>query len=425
MSALRVVVAEPNPGGHHFAYVRRLLPALSELGAEVTLATSPAGLKSVEYQTHLAGVKELIAPAAVLADPSERPSQSRREFAAGLAALPGRLSADHVLIPYADGAMQMAGLRRMTGRFRVAPGVEFEALLMRGSFAYKSPSVREAARSRAWITLTTAAPFRTVHHIDPFVVAALRERGPALAQRMTLLADPAEPFDSPSRQQARGILGIPEDGRYIGCVGPMDLRKGIDLLVEAFMAAPLAPTDRLLLAGTQDPAIRAQLAGTAAPLVRQGRILSIDRYLGEEEMRTAIAAMDVVCTPYPPHRGHSGSSSIVIHAASQDRFVLGEASGWIGRTLDAFGLGATCRTIDRQAFAHAIASSLDEGTNYELSPAGQRLVSFHSPRNFVAGFTRRIRQRMGLPPPDGEVDWAWVMEAAKPSSTWLGTGGAV
>ncbi len=409
------MVAEPNPSGHHFAYVRRLLPALAELGAEVTLATSPAGMQSVEYQIHLADVEALCTPAAVLAfDPQERPIRRHRVFAAELAALPGILGADHVLVPYADGAMQMAGLRRMTGRFRVASGVEFEALLMRGSFAYKAPSVREAASSRAWIALTTAAPFRTVHHLDPFVVAALRERGPALARRTTLLADPVEPFESPSRPEARRILGIPEDGRYIGCVGPMDLRKGIDLLVEAFMAARLAPTDRLLLAGTHDPVIRAQLAGTAEPLVRQGRILSIDRYLGEEEMRTAIAAMDVVCTPYPPHRGHSGSSSIVIHAASQDRFVLGEASGWIGRTIDAFGLGATSQTIDKPAFARAIASSLDAAVGYRLSPAGQRFVSFHSPSNFIAGFTRRVRERMGLPPADGEVDWAWVMEAAKP-----------
>jgi hypothetical protein len=146
----------------------------------------------------------------------------------------------------------------------------------------------------------------------------------------------------------------------------------------------------------------------------------MDRYLSEQDMRTAIAAMDVVCTPYPPfhppHRGHSGSSSIVIHAASQDRFVLGEASGWIGRSIDAFGLGATCRTIDQHEFTHAITTSLDEASGYKPSPAGQRFVAFHSPDNFTAGFTRRVRERMGLPPPIGEVAWAWVMELARPES---------
>lgn len=415
MSALRVVVAEPNPSGHRFAYVRRLLPALAALGADVTFATSPAGLASPEYQVQLADIDGLSKVAAILTfDPQKRPSHSSQAFAAELAALPGLLGADHVLVPYADGAMQMAGLRRMTGRFRVPSGVEFEALLMRAPFADAARRVREAARSRAWIILTASAPFRTVHHLDPFVVAALWERAPALARRMTLVADPVEPFESPTRQEARRILGIPEGGRYIGCVGPMDLRKGIDLLIEAFTAAALASNDRLLLAGAQHPEIRARLAGLAAPLVRQGRIQTIDRYLDEQEMRTAIAAMDLVCTPYPPTRGHSGSSSLVIHAASQDRFVLGEASGWIGRTIDAFGLGATCRVIDQPEFAKAIATSLDDAAGYRLTPAGQRLVFFHSPGNFVAAMTRRVRQRMSLPPPDGEVDWAWVMEAAPP-----------
>ncbi len=411
MSAIRVVVAEPNPSGHRLAYVRCLLPALTTLGAEVKFATSSAALHSIEYQTHLSDLGGVCRPETVLADPGGRPRQSHRMFAAQLAALPPLLDADHVLIPYADGAMQMVGLRRITGGFRVPAGVEFEALLMRGPFANEAPGIRQAGRSRAWIALTAAAPFRTVHHLDPFVVARLKARAPALARRMTLLADPVERFDSPSRQGARRILGIPEDGRYIGCVGPINHRKGIDLLVHAFKAARLAPTDRLLLAGDHGPDIRALLAGMGQPLMRAGRILSLDRYLGEQEMRMAIAAMDVICTPYPPNRGHSGSSSIVIHAASQERFVLGEASGWIGLTIDQFGLGATCRPLDRPEFALAIASSLDQSASFRLTAAGRRFVSFHSPENFVAGFTRRLRERMGLPPAEGGIDWAWVTQS--------------
>jgi len=257
--------------------------------------------------------------------------------------------------------------------------------------------------------------------MDPIVVRALQRRAPGLWRRTRLIPDPVECFDPPARAEARRRLGIPEDGRYIGCVGYMDRRKGIDRLIRAFLAARLGRTERLLLAGGQESAIRELLADEAADAVRERRIITLERYISDEEFRLSVAAMDVVCTPYPPDAGHSGSSSIVIHAAGQERPVLGSASGWIGNTIQRFGLGQVCDVTDMVAFARAISASLDASPDYRISESGRRFVEFHRPENFVACFTRRLRERLGLPDPSGLPTWDWVLEAgAEPAQTTPG-----
>jgi glycosyltransferase involved in cell wall biosynthesis len=410
---VHIVVFEPNPSGHRFTHVRRLVPALAALGQHLTFVTSREGLESEEYEAQIRAVAHLCeVEASMRLDPNALFLGRFQSFAAELHRVATDLGADHVIMPYADGTIQVAGLRRLTGRFRLPKGVELEGLLMRGSFAYSAPSLQETVRSKAWLTLTTAAPFRVLHHLDPIVIRELAKRAPTLFRRVHLMPDPADPINLLPRIDARRRLGIAEDGRYIGCVGSMDRRKGIDLLIRAFLAAPVAPADRLLLAGRHEPEIRTLLAGEAADDVRRGRIVSLDRYLGDDDLQRGIAAMDVVCTPYPPDRSHSGSSSIAIHAAGQERSVLGSDMGWIGETIRRFGLGNVCNVADPAAFAQAISRSLDAADDFHLSDIGRRFVAFHRTENFAACFTRRLRERLGLPIDTSLPTWDWVLNAS-------------
>lgn len=416
---MHIALYEPNPDGHRYTHVKRLLPVLHaiarEAGASLTFVTSREGLASPEYAAQIKGVEHLAAIEASM--PFEKTGAMRdtlRSFATHLRRIATDLKADHILMPYADGTIQTVGLRRLTGRFSLPKGVEIEGLMMRGSFAYEQPGgLKAALRTRAWLTLTAAAPFRVVHHMDPIVVRALEARAPALARRVRLIPDPVEPFDPPPHAEARRRLGIPEDGRVIGCVGYQDRRKGIDLLIRAFLAADLAPTDRLLLAGKQEQPIRDLLAGEGAQAVKAGRIITLARYISDEELCLGVAAMDVVCTPYPPGAGHSGSSSIVIHAAGQGRPSLGTDHGWVGDTISRFGLGWTCDVTRPEVFAGAIRASLEGAGAFRLGEAGRRFVAFHRPENFGACFARRLRERLNLPPVQGLRDWAWVMDATR------------
>jgi hypothetical protein len=410
---VHIAIFEPRPEGHHYTYIKRLLPAVADLGQQVTLVTSPEGVASPEYHAEIQSLEHLCAvDTSISLNRSGHKVGNFWGLATDLRRIAVDLAADHVLVPYADGMIQMVGFGSITGRFSRLPGVEFEGLMMRGSFAYQRPTLREAVRARTWLALTAAAPFRVVHHTDPIVVGALKRRAPGLSRRTRLIPDPVERFDPIARDEARRRLGIREDGRYIGCVGIMDRRKGIDRLIRAFVAARLGAADRLLLAGKQEPAIRELLAAEAADAVRDGRIVALERYISDEEFCLSVAAMDVVCTPYPPEGGHSGSSSIVVHAAGQGRPVLGSAFGWIGDTIQRFGLGRVADVTDTAAFARAISASIGAADEYRITEGGRRFAEFHRPDNFAACFTRRLRERLGLPAHTGLRTWDWVLEAA-------------
>ena len=107
----------------------------------------------------------------------------------------------------------------------------------------------------------------------------------------------------------------------------------------------------------------------------------IDRFLDTADFAAAIGAMDVVATPYPRH---IGSASIVIRAAAAGRPVLGGTFGWIGWAVTRFGLGRTVDVADPDAFAAALAQSLEESSHYRPSSAARRFVEFHTPDNYHA-----------------------------------------
>jgi glycosyltransferase involved in cell wall biosynthesis len=411
---MHVVLFEPNAHGHRYTHIRRLAPTIAGLGVRLTLVTARESLATAEFKAQIEPLGSTLNIEAGRSYPIGEGTTYLRAAAAGLRWTARHLRPDHLYVPYADGTIQIVGARRLVGTFGIPASVEIEGLMMRGEFAYpkrRTPLIR--LRHETWLTCTAAAPFRTIHHMDPLIAEALAARRSSLRPRVRLIADPVEAFTPTTPAEARRRLGIPEDGRYIGCVGYQDTRKGIDLLIRAFLQARVSPTDRLLLAGGQEAQVRALLdEPEPQAAIRQGRIVLIKRYISDEELMLGIAAMDVVATPYPPDRAHVGSSSIVIHAASQGRPVLGTDSGWVGHTIRRFGLGWTCGVNDPGEFAGAIRSALESAGSYRPGEASRRFSEFHRPENFVSGFCRRLRERLGAPQPAGLREWSWVLEAA-------------
>ena len=202
-------------------------------------------------------------------------------------------------------------------------------------------------------------------------------------------------------------MGLPEDGRYIGCFGVMVERKGIDLLIGAFAAAQLADTDRLLLVGKHSESILAMLNRDHSNLIRTGRIVSVNRFVEVQQMLDSFAAMDLVCTPF---RRSESISSIVIRAAAAGRPVLGCDHGWIKSIVPTLGLGWTCNVHDHDALGQAIAARLDDARQYAPKPTAERFVEFNSPANFNAAWVARLRQRLGLPADATRIEWSSVAE---------------
>jgi glycosyltransferase involved in cell wall biosynthesis len=408
---MRVVVYEPTPTGHHFAYLTYLLPALAELPCEPILLTPPAARRSPEFEHHLGSLGTAVAVDTSLEELGDRRGMSAwRHELNDLVAAVRRLEPDHLYVPYGEGVARAAGLAGLSGRRGWDASVASEVLLVRGAFAYPTTNGLSRLGKRVAPWLIRRGPWDRIHHINPDDHAVLAGRDERFSMRCRLMPDPVEPPVRASRAEARQALGLSEDGRYVGCVGGIGWRKGGALLSSAFRAAAsrLRPDDRLLLAGPFEPDIRAQIEREAAAELANGRVVLIDRLLTTAELNLAVAALDLVCTPY---RNHPHSASVVIRAAVAGRPVLGSATGWMGRTIDRFGLGTTCAVTDRSALAKAIAEALGASDEYIPIEAARRFAEFHSVRNFVLHWTALLRERLAVPDGDGRVDWEWVTAA--------------
>ncbi len=65
---------------------------------------------------------------------------------------------------------------------------------------------------------------------------------------------------------------------------------------------------------------------------------------------------------------------------------------------------------DRDAFVSAIETGVEGAARFSLPPAGQRFIAFNTGENFSKAWTTRLRQRLGLPPAEGQRTWEWVLE---------------
>jgi glycosyltransferase involved in cell wall biosynthesis len=250
-----------------------------------------------------------------------------------------------------------------------------------------------------------------IHILDYLDLEVLQHVGGSFAASCRLIPDPVEPPSRLSKLEARRAFDLPEDGRYIGCTGLMSSHKGIDLLVRAFREAQskLRATDRLFLAGQMEPALRKVIESELAPEIAAQRFLLVDRPLTAQEVDDAVAALDVVCTPYPSHRH---SASIVIRAAAAGKPVLGSAIGWMDHTIHRFSLGTTCNVRDTTTFARTIVETLDVAGEFHAKEAAKRFTAFHSISNFTSHFTARLRERLNLPS-NALIDWDWVLESLR------------
>lgn len=447
---MRVLIYEPDPSGHHFDYVRLILPWARALASHITLGTSPRAAASEQYRVLVEPALKATAPtgnnAPVEVDSGvvENPAGNKPAAAGKPSALASALARadqfidcvrrtrpDHVIVPYADGLSQALVIRKLmlggsvaNDPFPAPPAavpngtITSEALFMRGSVSYPAESFKRALAVRASWKLQQWAPHNHLFHLDPLMFDWIARHHPGLIARepgqrgWSLMPDPTSAIELLSTAEARRRMSLPEDGLVVGSVGVMDKRKGIDLLIRSFIRANLPANAKLLLVGKQDQIVRDLLKpeGEAGSHARNGRIIAIDRFVEVHELAWALQAMDLVATPYPRH---VGSASIAIKAAAAQRPVLGCNYGWVDAMVNRFGLGATCQVEDIAAFSKALEQALPAAHNWKPGEGARRFVAFHSEQNFGHAWSAFMRHRLGLSQPSEAIQWSWVLEAAE------------
>ncbi|MGE0803771.1 MAG: hypothetical protein AB7G13_05680 [Lautropia sp.] len=399
-SPVHILIYEPDYKGHRLTAVRVLLESLLEMESEsgrrfdIVVTTGHEAIRSREFEIQLEPISACFRLNAVEGvDYGASPARIAAAKARELLRILRAGTYDHLYVPYGDGLVQWLGMLRLTGCLRWPADLVAEAVLMRGTFAYTG---RLRSRSVLALAACRSAPFRHLHLIDPFAFARLpRWRG--LRSKVDLMPDPTPAVAGTDRLTARRLLGLPEGGRYVGCAGQIDERKGIPALIEAFRRAALLPTDRLLLAGRCSDGVRKRLHA-----VGDGRIVVLDRYLTEAELHNAVSAIDLIVTPYP---NFVGSVSICIRAAGAGRMCLGDESGWMGYVIPRFELGATCAVSDVGALARAIERHLPGAVGYVADGRARTFASFFQPSNTNAHWTALLRRRLGLRPDPRKMSW--------------------
>ncbi|MEZ6242641.1 MAG: glycosyltransferase family 4 protein [Phycisphaerales bacterium] len=401
---MRILMFEPDAGGHRLTYLRQLLPALDGLG-EVSVVVGEQAIGGEAFRHQLGPLRDKYRFESVNFEPQGGLVGKARARLEALRVAIGATKPEHIFLPSGDGLAQLLGAPGFGGRGVIPSGVECEAGMHRGSFAYTMGSRRSRAQNRLGLWALARSPLARVQFVDVMAYEWLRDHGHALARRASVLADPVDPVEPVEQVEARRRLGIPEDGRLIGTSGHLDARKGVDLLVRAFGGAKLASNDRLLLAGRPSPGITAALNGEFEPLVNSGRVIPLTRYLSDEELSLTLAACDVVCTAHP---SHVGLSNICLRAAAAGRPVLSGDYGWFERVVGGFKLGWTCRVTDPGAFSGAIARSLDEAPSFTRGEQAGRLLEFHSQANSRRTFVSHLRARLGLGADLELRTWEWA-----------------
>ncbi len=392
---------EPDAGGHRLTYLRQLLPALDGLG-EVTVVVGEGAIATEAFRVQLGALRETHRFESVAFDkPPSRLGKARARLDALRSAM-DLCDPEHIYIPSGDGLAQLMGLPGSRTRLALKPGVQIEVGMHRGSFAYPARGAKDGLTRSLALRALTRAPIVRAQFVDVLAYEWLRDRGHPLAKRASVLADPVDPVELISKNEARRVLGMPEGGRVIGTSGHLDERKGVDRLLRAFRAADMGESDRLLLAGRPSPGIRELLAGEFAPMVESGRIVALTRYLSDEELGATLAACDVVCTCHP---AHVGLSNICLRAAAAGRPVLSGDYGWFQRVVGGFGLGWTCRVTDEDVFARTIRESLERCDSFEPGPRVGELLAFHSQANARRTFVAHLRGRLGLERDPGLIEW--------------------
>lgn len=398
---MKIVIFELNHAGHRMSVVGMLITALTELkeqGANITSVTILTGAQapsSEEFKVQLGSLPDFVHVEGI-----EVPPESKYPLAVALqkSKLLHRYLAnhqvDHLYVPYADGLLQVEAIKNLLRLNPLSRKLDSEALLMRSTYAY--PGQKLVTRLASYWSVKFS-PFSVLHLNDPYAMDVLKARQDSVLKQVALIPDPLTALRFSDKAQARRALGLPEQGQLVGCVGMIDTRKGIDKLIRAFQALPALPDRRLLLAGKHAAPIKVALGEAGNP-----QILSIDKYLSEEEFALGVSALDVMVTPYPDF---VGSASIVTRAATAGKVVVGSDFGWMKSIIGQFGLGVCCDVSSQTCLSSAIVQALEQAESFEPSPSASRFVAYSAPENSYAHWTDLIRRKLGMPAGEQMVKW--------------------
>ena len=413
---MKVQIFEPYIGGHHTQYIASLLPALLRLQedghvSEIVVTISQNHYQSPSFAAQLAQYEPAVRfDAATELAPFKR--SSAFHVSSMLYKAITRIRPDYFISTSANYGAFPVAIMNVLGAWSGKRN-----LISIGIVHHRNPASRPTLSQQLQDTMhrfsRNFSPWTELHVVNPLLYAALNGSGRNAEHRIKLLPDPVSRVMATPSNDARRFLHIPEDGWYIGHVGGIDARLALPELLAAFRAANLPLNHRLLLAGSLLARYRELISIDYGDLVRESRLVILDRFLPVDELHAAYSAIDVAAVPY---YDNDYLSAKALNAMAAHRPLLGSNQGYTGMLIKRFHAGWSCDILDTTQLANTMTIASKESSHYVLSTAGQRLLDFHTAENYSNAILARLHARLKLPLPPLKT-WDWVLRGSeKPAS---------
>ena len=399
---MRLLVVEPDPGGHHFIpYLLFFAREAQARGIEVHLMTTAAATRHPAWAMLQEGLAKPL-PVALMPEPAAASGYRFvgllmaqwnywRAVADGFRRLPADARPDHVFVLSMDGLDRMLALRGSP--FGNTP---FSGLFVHLKFHWAALGIAPPGRfpwlqQRLFARLLGMKRLHVAATIDASLPGWWQARHRRNAARLQYVPDPGHVRIHQSRAQARTALGLDPGARVVLVYGDISTGKNLAALLRAASAAasPLV----VVVAGRVSEAERegSLASAQAQALQASGRLRVLDGFADLALEQRLFSAADVVWLGYA--RQFMGQSAVLAQAASAGKPVLAREGGWIGWMTRQHGLGL-CVDPEDPAQVNAALARLWPG-QVEADVAHQAALAFAAQRSeaaFAAAMLRCLPQ---------------------------------
>jgi len=405
---MKVQLIEAFQGGHHTNYIEALLPTFRrflESGrvSEVVITVTARHYQVMQQQGIVVNepLNLRFSPTLPITDPNPNICERKRLFERINQAVKDE-QPDAVICTTADYDVMVNALYKWRAFFGAKSHIR--AL---GVFHYGFPegvALSWKERVKQWIYETSwrHASWNRYLFVNPVVYESLLKKQDAFSRKLTLLPDPVPSKIDIDMIEARRRLNLPIDGTYLGFVGMMDNRKAIPEVLAAFVHSKAYESSRLLLAGSLMPEYVTLLENQYSHLLKDQRIIVINRFLSNEEVQLGYSAINVnILLQYR----RMNLSANLLKAVAYEKPIIVDDCGYTGMMTKRFALGELCNVDDIQSVSKAISHAIAKSANYQLSAQAQRLLAFHSLENYGNTIMNGL---LADKKPENLLTWAWV-----------------
>ena len=391
---MRVLIVEPKADGHHMvSYVRFIVRAAVGRGWSVQLLTTENAVGHKAFEI----VRGELPPDSRIhvMDDVEKPSSSAsvalmhtqnsfyNALARGFARLPERRDFDFVYVVNLDHFDKVLSLRGSPfGQ------LSFGGMMMSVKFHRHAMGLGPESRNDffyGWLFRRMLAipnlEFCTVVD-EPFMEYAAGQNREEY-RKLVHVPDVGELCGNMSRDGARRKLGIGEDRFVVLVFGALTRRKGIRELLQA--VEELSQDQGIVqvhLAGRQNESIKALMkTPLATGLKRRNRLIVSEGFQDEEQEYRAFRSADAVWVGYV--MGFTGSSGVLIQAASIGLPAIASDKGLVGWLTKKHGLGVTVTPGETLSVKRAIAElACNDALRTDCAENGRRFARRHAAVGF-------------------------------------------